>query len=80
MWGFAFQSKYLDRIDTFVRRAYRFGYTSKFILMSDVFKTRDNDLFNRITSDTGQVLYTLLPPKRSRVLRERGHTTLYFLK
>ena len=31
------------------------------------------DLFNRITSDTGHVLYGLLPPKHNRVLRERGH-------
>ena len=36
-------------------------------------KNRDSDLFNRITSDTGHVLYDLLPPKRNRVPRERGH-------
>ena len=54
-------------------RACRFGYTNKIILISEVIKSRDSDLFNRITSDTGHVLYDLLPPKRNRVLRERVH-------
>ncbi|CAH3196877.1 unnamed protein product, partial [Porites evermanni] len=54
-------------------RACRFGYTNKIILISEVIKSRESDLFNRITSDTGHVLYDLLPSKRNRVLRERGH-------
>jgi len=73
VWGSAYQGKYLDQIDTFFRRAYRFSYTNKIILISDVIKDRDSDLFKRITSDTGHVLYDLLPPKRNRALRERGH-------
>jgi len=73
MWGSAYQGKYLDRIDTLFRRAYRFGYTNKISLISDVIKNRDSGLFNRITSATGHVLYDLLPLKRNRALRERGH-------
>ena len=42
-------------------------------MISDVIKNRDSNLFNRITSDTGHVLYDLFPPKRNTVLRERGH-------
>ena len=49
------------------------GYTNKIILISEVIKSRESDLFNRITSDTGHVLYDLLPSKRNRVLRERDH-------
>ena len=45
----------------------------KITLISDVIKNRDSDLFNRITSATGHVLYDLLPPKRNRALRKRGH-------
>ena len=47
--------------------------TDKIFLISDVIKNRD--LFNRITSDTGHVLYDLLLPKRNRnrALRDRGH-------
>ena len=44
-----------------------------FNFISDVIKNRERDLFNRITSDTGCVLYDLLPTKCNRVLRERGH-------
>ena len=73
MWGSVFQGKYLDRIDTFIRRAYRFGYTDKIILISDVIKNRDSNLFNRIASDTGHALYDLLPPKRNRALRDKDH-------
>ena len=84
VWASAYQRKYLDRIDPFFRRAYRFGYTNKIILISDIITSRDSDLFNRIISDAGHVLYNLLPPKRYRLapppppkryrpLRERGH-------
>ena len=68
VWGSAFQGKYLDRIDSFIRRAYRFGYTNKSFLISDVIKNRDRDLFNRITSDSGHVLFDLLPLKRNKAL------------
>ena len=38
----------------------------RFIFLSVVIKNRDRDLFNRITSDRGHVLFDLLPPKRNR--------------
>ena len=41
--------------------------------MPDVIENRDSNLFNRIPSYTGHVLYDLLPPKRNRALRDRGH-------
>ena len=41
--------------------------------MSDVIKNRDSDLFNRIASNKGHVLYDLFRPKRNRALRDRGH-------
>ena len=43
------------------------------LAISDVIKNRDRDLFNRITSDSGHVLFDLLPPKLNRALRDRGH-------
>ena len=36
LWGSAFLGKYLDRIDNFFERAFRFGYTPKNITISDV--------------------------------------------
>ena len=74
IWSSAYQRKYLDQIDAFFRWAYRFGYTIKIILISDVITRRDSDLFNRIVSDTGYVLYNfLLPNVIARVLKERDH-------
>lgn len=75
VWGSASQSTFLDLIDNFVRRSYRFGSTNKMSLMSDVIKSRDchSDLFNRITSYKGHVLYDLFPNKRNRAFKDRGH-------
>ena len=41
VWRSASQSTFLDRIDDFIRRSYRFGSTNKISLMSDVTKNRD---------------------------------------
>ena len=47
-------------------------YNNNFIYYIMNWKRR-SVLFNRITSDTGHVSDDLLPPKRNKVLRERGH-------
>ena len=73
VWASASQSKILDLIDTFIRRAYRFSCTDRILFMSDVIKNRDSDLFNRIASYKGHALYDLFRPKRNRALRDRGH-------
>ena len=77
MWCSASQGKYLDRIDIFVRRLYRFGFTDKVILISEVIKNRDRDLLNSIISDTDHVLYDMFPHKRNRALRDRGHDFMF---
>ena len=41
--------------------------------MSELIEERDKTLFNKIVNDPDHVLYDLLPVKRLRVLRERGH-------
>ncbi|CAH3170390.1 unnamed protein product, partial [Porites lobata] len=38
-----------------------------------ILRNRDSDLFNRIASYKGHVLYDLFRPKRNRALRDRGH-------
>lgn len=72
VWGAAYQRKYLDRIDSFFKRAYRFGYTTKTITISELIKKRDSQLFNKVIQDN-HVLNDLLPPKKTRALREREH-------
>ena len=36
VWGSAYEDKYLSRIDRFCKRASKFGYTTKYTLISDV--------------------------------------------
>jgi hypothetical protein len=73
VWGSAFEKKYLERIDKFLRRAYRYGYTTKSVQIIDVIKEGDMSLFGKICSNPDHPLYELLPPKRQSPLREREH-------
>ena len=73
VWGSALEKKYLERIDTFLRRAYRYGYTTKSVRIIDLIKERDMSLFEKICSNPEHPLYEILPPKRQRPLRAREH-------
>ena len=48
----ALQNKYLQRIDKFLRRAYRFGYTLKEYKISQLVEQKDKALFAKILSGT----------------------------
>ena len=76
VWGAAYQRKYLDRIDRFLKRAHRFGFVTKKTTILDLIKDRDSKLFKNVIRDD-HILHDLLLPKRKRVLRERKHD-LYF--
>ena len=73
VWGGAFQSKYLSRIDNFFKRAVRYGYTTKALTINDIINDRDMKLWKSITDNSNHCLYDLLPPQRTRQLRNRGH-------
>ena len=73
VWGSAIQKKYLDRIDKFFRRAYRYGYTTKSIKISEVIEERDRKLFRKIVSNPEHALHELLPVCKQRILRQREH-------
>ncbi len=73
VWGAAFKGKYLDRVDKFLKRAYRYGYTSKNYVLTDIIRERDTKLWKIISEDVTHSLYELLPPKKTRTLRKRGH-------
>ena len=74
IWGSAIQNKYLQRIDKFFRRAYKFGYILKEYKISHLVKERDKSLFAKIVNDSDHILYDLLPEKKSRFWREREHS------
>ena len=73
VWGRAFQSKYLSRIDKFFKRAVRYGYTTKVLTINNIINDRDMKLWKSITDNSNHCLFDLLPPERTRQLRNRGH-------
>ena len=73
VWGGASQSKYLSRIDKFFKRAVRYGYTTKVLTINNIINDRDMKLWKSITDNSNHCLFDLLPPERTRQLRNRGH-------
>jgi hypothetical protein len=65
VWGSALEKKYLERIDKFLRRAYKYGYTTKSVQMIDVIKKRDMSLFEKyvVTQTTLYTNYFLIRDK-----------------
>ena len=53
IWGAAYQGKYLDCIDKFFKRAFRFRYTNNLYAIAEVIKNRDGKL--------GTLSWILLP-------------------
>ena len=60
----AVQKKYLDRINKFFQRAYRYGYILTEYKMSELIEERNRILFHRILGNPGHNLDELLPTKR----------------
>jgi hypothetical protein len=69
IWGSALQKKYLEGIDMFFKRAYRYGYgyLLKEYKMSELIETRDRILFNRILDNPEHILFELLLKKDKKI-------------
>ena len=66
-WGAAYQRKFLDKIDRFLKRAHSFGFTTKKTAILDLIENRDSELFKNVISGDH------ILPKRRFVLRECKH-------
>ena len=66
-WGAAYQRKFLDKIDRFLKRAHSFGFTTKKTAILDLIENRDSELFKNVISGDH------ILPKRRCVLRECKH-------
>ena len=78
IWGAAYQGKYLDRIDKFFKRAFRFGYTNNPYAVAEVIRNRDCKLWNTIT-DTPSLPFTNYYPLRKRDFCETEDMILFYL-
>ena len=72
VWGCCYYDKYLKRIDKLFARAFKSAYSLKKYSICDILITGDSKLWIKITSNT-TTLDDLLPPRRTRQLRSRGH-------
>ena len=77
IWGVAYQGKYLDRIDKFFKRAFRFRYTNNLYAIAEVITNRDCKLWNIITNTPSHPLYQLLHAKKQEIFAKQ-RTWLYF--
>ena len=73
VWASAYNNKYLQKIDKFCKQAVRYGYTTHYIPIMERIRARDKQLWGKITKDLKYLLHSLLPPKKRRILRQRGH-------
>ena len=74
--GAAYQRKYLDRIDRYLKKAHRFSFVTKNIAILDLIKDRDSKFFKNVIRDD-HILHDLLPPKRKRVLSELKYDFIF---
>ena len=72
VWGCAFYSKYLSRIDKLFARCYKLGYCLRQYSILDIRRDRDMKLWQRISS-TNTALSDLIPLQRTRQMRTRSH-------
>ena len=78
IWGAAYQGKYLDRIDKFFKRAFRFGYTNNLYAIAEVIRNRDCKLWNSIT-DTRSHPFINYYALRNRDFCETEDMILFYL-
>ena len=64
--------KYLKRIDKLFAKAFKSGYRLKKYNICDILTTKESKSWNRMTSNS-TALDDVLPPRRTRQLRSRGH-------
>ena len=76
VWGCAFYSKYLSRIDKLFARCYKLGYRLKQHSILDIHRNRDMKLWRRI-SFINTALSDLLPPQRTPQMRTRSLIIFY---
>jgi len=72
-WGGFLSFHLLNKIDSILRKAHKFGYTTEVLEVTDIMQKTDNKLFS-LTFRSGHCLHTLLPDLKiiEIVLRSYG--------
>ena len=63
-WGGFLSKEQINKIDAFLARAHRFGYTLETLNLNNIQRDVDSVLFKRVES-VGHCIHNLLPPERT---------------
>ena len=74
VWDVACYDKCLSQIDKFQKRAVRFGFLKEVSPVLSLLEASDNRLWKSKTTSTDSPLVHLLPPSKTSLLRNRGHS------
>jgi len=74
-WGPLLNVELVHKIDGFLKRSFRYGFTNKLITIQPLLDSATEDLFCKMKI-SNHCLHPLLPPDRTlnQVLRTRGHS------
>ena len=71
VWGGFLSAELRNRINCFLRRLYRYGFTDSLYTIEKLLANADSALFRKITDNHGHCLHHLLPPEKSVHMRLR---------
>jgi len=74
VWGVGSYDKYLSKNDKFQKRAVRLGFPKEVSPVLSPLEASDNKLWKSITTSTEGRLIDLIPPSKTRLLRNRGRS------
>ena len=80
VWASAYNNQYLLQIGEFCKRAVRYGFTTHYMPKTERIRARDKQLWGKITRDLKYPLHSLLPPLKTRILRQRGRSFILPIK
>ena len=63
-WGGFLSKQQVSKIDAFLSKAHRFGFTSTATAFNNLLEDADSTLFSRTIHNTSHCMYNLLPPRR----------------
>ena len=73
VWASAYNNKYLLQLDEFCKRAVRYGYTTYYIPIMERIRAGEKAVVRQNNKRPKHPLHSLLPPLKTRILRQRGH-------
>lgn len=78
-WGGFLTYELTAKIDSFLRKAVRWGYSSHYKCLTDLLREADLHLFRKMTSNSGHCIHQLLPPTKVLPMKLRDSHCVFAL-